>query len=161
MLRKISLTILAGMFLAFPIFAQAEKLEPPNLVEVRIDDQFVDKNDVLLGSEQVMSLIGTAKPDSEVYLYIFSQSNDEPLLAKSPVDKDGNWQYVLNQALEAGLHRIEADTHSGEDISAKVELLSFSIPAAKISPTTYLYIFGTALLVIVLVLLFVFKKKLS
>jgi len=159
MLKKFSTILLVGLFLLFPILAKAEKVDPPNLVEVRIDDQFVDKKSVELSSDQTMNLIGTAKPESEVYLYIYDNESAEPLLAKSPVDKDGNWQYVLNQALSSGQHRIEAETHSGQDISAKVEILSFTVKEEKVISTTLYYAGGAVLLFIILIALYIYKRR--
>ena len=161
MFKKFSTILLVGLFLIFPLLARAEKVDPPNLVEVRINDQFVDKKDVELLPDQSMDLIGTAKENAEIYLYIYADESSEPLLAKTPVDKDGNWQYVLNQALSSGRHRIEAETHSGADISAKVEVLAFNVEKEKISIETIYYAVGTGLLILVLIVVFIFKKKLS
>ena len=158
MLKKFSTILLVGLFLIFPMLAKAEKVDPPNLVEVRVNDQFVDKKSVELLPDQTLNLIGTAKENAEVYVYIYADESKEPLLAKSPVDKKGNWQYVLNQALSSGQHRIEAETHSGADISAKVEVLSFTVKEEKVISTTLYYAGGAVLLLIILIALYIYKR---
>ncbi len=59
------------------------------------------------GKEQkIIKLSGKAAPNTEVYLYIFS----EPLVLKTKADGDGNWNYTLENPLKPGKHEVYATT---------------------------------------------------
>lgn len=153
--RKFFLIILGITFLLVPAFARAAKLPSPNLVEVRIDDKFTDKKEVKIFQNQTLSLIGTADPESQVYLYFYS---NEPLVASTNVDKNGNWQYVLNQTLSAGTHRIDAETHKNKEISAKIEVLNFTVKQSGAEISNTLLYMTLALLVDFLVIMLILKR---
>lgn len=43
---------------------------------------------------------GKAKPNSTIYLYIFS----DPIIVSVKADENGNWQYILDRPLDTGKH---------------------------------------------------------
>ena len=136
-LKKIlSLAVFSLLLFPFAAFAQ-EKLSPPNLVEVKIDGKFMDKNEVSISQDQAMELSGSAAVGSQAFLY-FSTSA-EPLVVTADVDQNGYWFYRLSQALSVGEHKLEAETHKGEEISAKVELMQFQVtPSTEAAVTSKL-----------------------
>lgn len=158
MIKRIFWSVgLAILLLPFSASAQ-NNLEPPNLVEIRVEGQFLDKTDVTMAQDQAMELQGSAKPNTQVYLYI---SSSDPLLATVPVDKNGYWFYRLNQALDPGEHKIEGEVHEGEQISAKVELLKFNVTRAKM-PVSNLILWLIFILVVIaigFIVWLMFNKK--
>lgn len=162
MIKKILKLSVFGLLL-FPLMAFAqEKLAPPNLVEVKINGQFADKGKISLSQDQTMELSGTALAGSQVYLYI--STSGEPLVAISDVDKNGYWFFRLNQALSVDKHQIEAETHQGEEISAKVTLLQFNITPSSENPlvrlsTTNLIIFSILGLLVVVGIVWFFVRR--
>jgi hypothetical protein len=143
--KKIIWALFIAVFIFLPTQLLATvKISPPNLIEVRLNDKFIDKNRVSVSQDIPLDLIGTAKPLSAVYLYIFSE---EPQVAQVRVNSEGGWQYRLNTALSLGGHKIEAETHLGKEISQKVELLKFTVLPSK--ATTLKYIFWSLLVLTV------------
>lgn len=162
MLKKIGFIVITTSFWILPTLTfAADILEPPNLVETRIDSQFIDKAKVSFPQDKVLVLEGTAKAGSQVYLYI--STDQEPLFAKVDVDSAGNWLYDLNQALSVGKHSIEGETHQGNKISAKVNLLDFNVKKGKLpftlSNNWIIFISVISLLVILGVIILIRKLK--
>lgn len=162
MIKIISLCLVSISLLAFPLVTYgADKLEPPDLLEIKVDGKKVSGRSVFVKQGQSLSLKGSALPNSEIYLYIFS---DEPLLAKAAVDNQGYWSYVVTQALDLGQHRIEAETHFGNEISAKIELLKFEVTEGKLPQLNYTLIIAILIIIVAIscyVIWIVIKKKIQ
>ncbi len=50
--------------------------------------------------KDAISFSGKAKPNSIIYLYIFS----DPIVVSVKADENGNWQYILDRPLDTGKH---------------------------------------------------------
>lgn len=158
MIKKVYpiLVLLLG-FLLFPSQLLASKLEAPNLVEVKVDGKFTDQKNLKLSQAQVLEVSGNAQKGSQVFLYF--STDDEPLLAKVTVDKNGYWFYTLNQALAVGNHTIKGETHSGKQISANKELLKFEVMGTGLLKTVeYRVIFYSILILLILIGIVLFLK---
>jgi len=130
MFKKLLILLSLGLLLALPFKTlAADKIPPPNLVQVKVDGKIVDQKNLKVDQAKPLFLEGTAQPNSQVYLYIYSGS---PLLAQVKTDEKGNWSYTLTQQLSVGSHKLMAETHANNEISANIELLKFSITRGNI-----------------------------
>lgn len=66
-----------------------------------IDNSLVIKNVRMVSGNLVFS--GTAKPNSRIFLYVFSS---DPTVISLKVDSSGSWTYELNKELPDGEHEI-------------------------------------------------------
>ncbi len=70
-----------------------------------------------------LKITGKAKPNTTVVIYIYS----DPLVITTTSDKDGNWQYTLEDPLEPGKHEIYAIVDKGDGTYKRSDPLSFLI----------------------------------
>lgn len=93
--------------------------------EKRITDN-VEKN--------VLRFIGTAKPNSIVFIYVFS----DPLVLTTTTDGEGNWEYVLEDPIEPGNHEVYSVVNRGDGVYERSDALSFTLSetaeAATVNP---------------------------
>jgi len=161
--KKILLTFALLLAIGLPLKTiLAENIAPPNLVDVKVDGKIVDQKNLKVDQAKVIFFEGSAVPSSDVYLYFYSQS---PMLAQVKADEKGNWSYTLTLQLPVGSHKLMAETHANNEISANVELLKFSITrgnmpvVSKISDTNLAWIIVGIVIVGLLIWLFIKRKK--
>ena len=77
----------------------------------------------------ILVFSGTAAPNSNVLLYIFS----EPLVLSTIADSDGNWSYSLEDPLEGGNHEVYAMVDRGDGEYERSSVASFIIGTAEAS----------------------------
>ncbi len=86
-------------------------------------------DDVENNGEVVYKLTGVSLPNTVISLYIYS---DLPLVITVKSDKDGNWQYVLEDTLQDGAHEIYvAMNNETGKVLAKSKPFNFFIKEAK------------------------------
>ncbi len=73
---------------------------------------------------------GKAKPESIVLIYVHS----EPLVLSTTADKNGDWNYQLEDPLESGKHEVYAVVDKGNGNYQRSGLFSFVIAKASASP---------------------------
>ncbi len=59
-----------------------------------------DQSSKNISEKDVIVFSGKAKPNSTIYLYIFS----DPIVVSVKADENGNWQYILDRPLDTGKH---------------------------------------------------------
>jgi len=121
-------------------FAPSKYILPSNfspIDPIKIDDLKIDdtttvgnlknvtiKNDGI--EKQTLKITGTAKPNSTVIIYIFS----DPLVITTSADNEGNWQYTLEDPLEPGKHEVYTVVDKGDGTYKRSDPLSFVISTA-------------------------------
>jgi hypothetical protein len=86
----------------------------------------VNRKDAYGNKKETLKISGTAKPNSLVFLYIFS----DPLVITTSTDSDGNWQYVLEDPLKPGEHEVYAVVDKGDGSYRRSDPLAFIISTA-------------------------------
>jgi hypothetical protein len=93
-----------------------------------------------------LQISGTAMPDSQVMIYIFS----DPIVVTTQADSDGEWSYTLQETLSGGEHKIFAVSKNSQAQYVRSRPIQFSIiPTAiaaessdfeiVVEPTTAIY----------------------
>lgn len=82
------------------------------------------------GEITTLKFSGKAKPNSIVLLYVHS----EPLVLSTTADKNGDWNYQLEDPLESGKHEVYAVVDKGNGTYQRSGLFSFVIAKASASP---------------------------
>lgn len=78
--------------------------------------------------KDLLEIKGTADPDADVLIYIFS----EPLVMTAKSDSSGQWTYVLEDPLEPGDHEIYAVVQNGDEY-IRSSAIAFAIAAGESS----------------------------
>lgn len=161
--KKILLTFALLLVIGCSIkIVLAEKIAPPNFIDVKVDGKIVDQKNLKIDQAKTIYFEGTAAPNSNIYLYFYSKS---PMLSQVKTDDKGNWSYTLTQQLSVGSHKLMAETHLDKEISANVELLKFSITrgnlpvVSEISNTNLIWIIVGIVIVGLLIWLFIQRRK--
>ena len=81
-------------------------------------------------SVTTLKFAGKAKPSSTVILYVHS----EPLVLSTQADKNGDWNYALEDPLAAGKHEVYAVVNKGDGTYQRSSPFDFVIAKAEASP---------------------------
>ena len=97
--------------------------------EIRINQ--VESSDKEVNNTRVSTLVfsGQAKPNSAVFIYIFS----EPIVLTVSANDSGEWLYELENPLEPGEHTAYAVVDRGDGVYEKTDPFSFVIGTAEAS----------------------------
>lgn len=101
----------------------------PTGTNVKIAELKNDKKQVGELQKDVIRMTGTAKPNSTVIIYVFS----EPLVLTTTADENGGWVYELENPLESGDHTMYAVVDRGDGVYEKTDPLAFVIGTAEAS----------------------------
>ncbi len=76
-----------------------------------------------------LEISGTATPNTDVLLYVFS----EPLVLATTADDEGNWSYTLEDPIESGEHEVYAMVDRGDGVYERSGVAGFFIGTASAS----------------------------
>jgi hypothetical protein len=115
----------------YVIPANVAPINPGEIRDAKVDASKAKIKDIQQstseGDATGIVLSGTAIPNSQVLLYIFS----EPLVLTTETDANGDWTYVLEDPLEPGEHEVYVAVE-GEDGEA-VRSSAFSFGVAQVA----------------------------
>ena len=77
--------------------------------------------------KEVLTLSGTAKPNSLVIIYVFS----DPLVLTTTANESGEWTYVLEDPIEPGSHEIYSVVDRGDGVYERSDPFAFVIETAE------------------------------
>ena len=88
----------------------------------------VDQGSTNKTQKDAIIFSGKAKPNSTIYLYIFS----DPIIVSVKADENGNWQYILDRPLDTGKHEsyVLIEDSSTKEV-LRTEAKSFFISGAR------------------------------
>ena len=109
-------------------------VEPTRIAEVQATTSIVTlasaKNEIITNKTgdkiSAILLTGTGAPDSDVFVYIFS----DPMVLRAQTDKTGKWNYVLQNPLKPGHHEIYAVAAKDSNTFVRTSAVPVSIAAA-------------------------------
>ncbi len=104
---------------------EISKLTPDSLLAVN-KLQNVNKTDSTGNKKQAILISGKAKPNTLLFLYIFS----DPIVVITSSDEDGNWKYTLEDPLKPGKHEVYAVVDRGNGAYKRSEAMPFTIGTA-------------------------------
>ena len=97
----------------------------PDIVNVK---EFTQETQTVKGKNigGKVKFSGKAPPNTEVYIYIFS----EPIVVTTKTDENGDWVYELNQPLTGEKHIAYATVRSDEGTTVRSQVFDFTVQAA-------------------------------
>ena len=152
-------------------------VEPTRISEVATTSSIVTigetKNETIINKkgDKISAILigGTAAPNSDVYVYIFS----DPMVLRAQTDKSGKWSYVLQNPLKPGHHEIYAVAAKDSNTFVRTSAVPVSIAAAasgsqdgslviesRWKPAQVAYV-GGALLMIIVAMFLLFRIRRS